>query len=95
MSEPEPANCPRCGKAVLSGTVEEIYPMVLDPREVPHADALVLHRYGIPIAQLLIRDRGQGPQVIMSRMFWPSEEEETDWVTLLPHGCAWPGKWGK
>lgn len=95
MSEPEPANCSRCGKAVLRGVVEDMYPMTLDPREVPHADAIVLRRYGIPIAQLLIKDRGRGPQVIMSRMFWPSEEEETDWVTLLPHGCAWPGKWGK
>ena len=96
MSEPEPGNCTRCGKAVLSGTVEETYEMMLDPSPVPHADALVLYKHKIPLVQILIRDRGQGPAVVLSRMFWPYEEQANDeWVTLIPHGCAWPGKWGK
>lgn len=87
MAEPEPANCRRCDKAVLAGTVEELYVMQLSIVPVPHSDALVLHRYKVPLVDLLIRQVGGKPYVTSSRMFWPSPEPQEDWTTLQPHGC--------
>ena len=88
MAEPEPTNCKRCGKGVLAGLVEEIYPMQLDLREVPYADACLLKRYGIPVVQVRLRKLGKSVHVSMSKMFEVWDGDPGDWVALMPHGCV-------
>lgn len=94
VSEPSPANCKKCGKVVLSGLVEEIYPMRLDGRPIPYPDAKLLHSYGIPVVEVLLSKVGANVQVVMSRMLQESDDDEdpTGWVALMPHRClieAW------
>ena len=86
MSEPTPTNCTRCGKAVLTGTVEELWPMTLDAEEVAHQDALVLYRHKITLVQVKLSTLGE-TRVTLSRMYHPATSAG-DWITLLPHLCT-------
>jgi hypothetical protein len=85
VSEPEPTNCERCGKAVLAGTVEELWKMQLDAEEVAEEDARVMHRHKITLIQVKLSTLGE-TRVTMSRMYYP--DASGDWLNLLPHLCT-------
>ena len=63
--------------------------MRLDVAPVAFDEALVLHKYRVPLADVLLRPSG----VVMSRLFWPSANApDSGWLTLVAHGCDWR-KW--
>jgi hypothetical protein len=89
VSDLEPANCSRCGKIVLQGTVEETFTLRLDTESVPFSEALILHKWKVPLVDVRFR----GERIVSSAMFWP-RENETGTLTFIIHRCSWD-KWGK